>query len=202
MERENLDGHQAKSQGLYFPLASINVYTTCNLEHSSVTSSHPESDIRGKWPPCEYGLWGYGLSCHYPGFCCSVTSSFILKLCPHVCCSSVSPSVWFSLLPVFFHSFPLTCRFPAPPAPHPLVSVCVYSLCTSSCLCLFPPVFHPSVLQCYSIISLFDLMVCTSFLFLLFSLICTLGFCLFDSFWFSWILVFCIIQLLCNKARP
>ena len=33
--------------------------TVCNLEHNSITffcASHPERDVRGKWPPCERGL--------------------------------------------------------------------------------------------------------------------------------------------------
>ena len=63
--------------------------------------------------------------------CCFLISCFILKLCPHVSC------VQFPSLSVIFHPssvfpfFSLTCPFPrlAPPAPHPLVSGCVYSRC-------------------------------------------------------------------------
>lgn len=32
---------------------------TCNLEHCSTTvyTLHPEDDVRGKWPQCEYDKW-------------------------------------------------------------------------------------------------------------------------------------------------
>ena len=49
-----------------------------------------------------------------PGFCCSLISCFILKLCPRV------SRVVFS---------PVT-----PPVPHPLVSVCV-CVCVCMCVC-------------------------------------------------------------------
>ena len=40
------------------------VYTTCTLEQSRITlfqlwASHHEHDVRGKWQPCDYGIFYY-----------------------------------------------------------------------------------------------------------------------------------------------
>lgn len=42
----------------------LHFLTTWNPEQSSVTLSqhsslNPKPDVRGKWPPCQYGLWHY-----------------------------------------------------------------------------------------------------------------------------------------------
>ena len=126
------------------------------------------------------------------------------------CPFSVPPSVWFSIIPVFFHSFPSPVLFP----PH--------STCTSSprwCVCiksLFPPLlvtlfcvllrYHPMLLTCVISWACSQVYQCLPvvffwFLFLVFSLnlllLCLFvlwtRFCFFSGFH---VLFFCVILLL------
>ena len=155
---------------------------------------------------------------------CSLISCFILKLCPHV------PHVAFQFLPLcdfpsfqcFFVPFPHL-SFPCLtlPEPHPLVRVCVRMVHAPSCLCQFIPcspvlpagVSHSCYLSCllhsltvsshFCFLFLVFSMICTLLLFALClsSFIATLYFCPFDSlldFLDSWFL--CIIQLFFFKA--
>lgn len=42
------------------------IYRTCNLEHKKYnTPSHPKCDIRGRWPPCECGVFQPWLCLHF-----------------------------------------------------------------------------------------------------------------------------------------
>lgn len=118
-------------------------------------------------------------------------------------CLLVLPSLWFSLLPVFFSCL-------TRPELHPLISVCVYSPCSPPCLRQFVPcsplmppcVFNPCYLQCLSVgmflifVPSVFLLICTLLLFALClsSLIATLSFC---PLWLVLVdfLFFCIIQL-------
>ena len=100
-------------------------------------------------------------------------------MCHMLLFSSFSPSLPSSSVLPFLFPHLLFSRL-SPSAPHPLVSVSVDSLCSSSCLCqflMFSPVF-------------------------LVPFVATMCFCSFDSFLVfldSWFL--CIVQLLFGKSR-
>lgn len=137
-----------------------------------------------------------------PGFCCSVSSCFILKSCPHLSCFSPSLCV-ISLRPVFFVPS-LTCSLPLHLVPS---SVCIKSLCSrlvfvrsflfSSCasssvilavLQFWPRGMRSFYVPCVFIDSYFAF-VCSS------SVVTLCFFCLYDSLFFLDSCFFCIIQL-------
>lgn len=77
--------------------------------------------------------------------CCSWISCFILLLYPHV-----------SRLAFHFPYPSFSCLIS--PAPHPLTSMSVYSLCPPSCLCQFPSVFVHVLRWCHPVLEFsFDL---------------------------------------------
>ena len=125
-------------------------------------------------------------------FYCEIVPSCVTS------CFSVPPSVCFTVLPVFLHSVPhLSFSRLTAAVPYPLICVCVYSLCSPSCLCQFIPSSHPHHVQC----PLQCLPPCLSMVCFQFNPYgCYFVFCPWTHFGLSVFLGVCIIQLSLIKA--